>query len=224
MKKCLFVFLVLISTRGIGQTTSDTRKVNIAFTVSPSISWLGSKESGVESDGVRLGYNYGFLADVRFDDNYFFATGITINNVGGKLKYPAGKGYTPSGDAPVNPGSYRLKMQQVMIPLSLKLKTNEINKFQYWGQFGSYLGINMGARLFDGGQGLDKHRASSAIQPINAGLLLGAGVEFVLDGKTRAQIGANFENGFVDATRNSKWQDDGKMVINNLVIRLGVFF
>jgi len=226
MRKFLSVLLVCVSVTAYSQRYGDHRKVNIAFTVSPSASWLASKESGIENGGGGFAFNYGFLTDVRFDDNYYFGTGLTIAHSRGKLDYPAGKGYNGDNPASLPAATYSLRLQHVMIPLTLKLKTNEVGQkcIHYWGQFGTYLGINIGARLFDGGRNLDRERVTGSIQPVNAGLLLGAGAEIPLAGKTRLALGLNFENGFVDVTRNSKWMSDGKMILNNLVLRTAVYF
>lgn len=222
MKKLLLAVFVLASTTTMAQLNMG--KTQFGLTFSPSAAWMGSKENNVDKDGGKFGFNYGFIADIAFDDNYYFGTGLMISQTGGSLKYKPGSGYAPNGSLPTTDATYDFKLQHVMIPLTLKLKTNPINKLNYWGQFGSYIAIKTGARLSDGGQNLDREKISKVMQPLNMGLLLGAGVEFALEGKTRGMAGINFENGFIDATRNGKWNNDGKMVINNLVLRVGVFF
>lgn len=216
------VGLLLLPTLCSAQYYSDSRKVQFGFTLSPSISWFQPKDNRPEADGVRLGYSYGFLADIPFAENYFMGTGLQIAQSGGSLLYTTGTGYSISSNNTPG-GRHQFRIQHAVVPLTLKLKTNEIKEVRYYGQFGTYLGINIGSRLKMPNAGVDRQRISSMMQPLNMGLLMGIGAEFPLEGKTRGTAGIHFENGFVDVTRNSRW-NDGKVVVNNLVFKLGIFF
>ncbi len=205
--------------------TIGDRKIRIGFKADPTITWLGPKESFVTKDGSKFGFSYGFVLDFIIDPNYAIATGLQIAHVGGKIKTKNDIGLFEEGLSPQE-NTYNLNLQYVEIPVALKLKTNPINNLTYWGQFGTYLGINIGARLngsVDGKTEFKKEKVTSDIQPINAGLLLGAGVEYPLNDKTTLSVGLGFQNGFVDVTKNSKW-NDGKVILNNLALRASVYF
>ncbi len=86
------------------------------------------------------------MADFIIDPNYAIASGLQITHSGGKLRFPNDKGLFEEGLS-TNENLYDLRLQYLEIPVALKLKTNPINDLTYWGQFGTYLGVNIGARL-----------------------------------------------------------------------------
>ena len=201
------------------------RKIRIGFKVDPTITWLGPKENFVTKDGSKLGFSYGFVLDYIIDPNYAIASGLQIAHVGGKIKTKSDIGLFESGQSNQE-NTYNLSLQYVEIPIALKLKTNPINNLTYWGQFGTYLGVNIGARLnasVDGKPEFKKEKVTKDIIPINAGLLLGAGVEYPLNDKTTLSLGLGFQNGFVDVTKNSNWNDE-KVILNNFALKAAVYF
>lgn len=232
MKRSLFVFgMLFFSTAMFAQESlsdrlsSETdRKVRIGFKVDPMISWLGPKESFIKKDGSKFAFSYGFMVDFIIDPNYAIASGLQISHVGGKLRFPTDKGLFENNQT-TDENFYDLRLQYVEIPLALKLKTNPVNNITYWGQFGTYLGINIGARLdatVDGKE-FSKEKITKEIIPVNAGLLIGAGIEYPLNDKTTLSVGLGFQNGFVDVTKNKSWNDE-KVILNNLKLNLGVYF
>lgn len=233
MKRSLFVFgMLFFSTaifaqEGLSSRISDDggRKIRIGFKLDPGIGWLGPKENFVSKDGSKFAFSYGFMADFIIDPNYAIASGLQISHSGGKLRYRNDVGLFEGGQS-ADENVYNLNLQYLEIPLALKLKTNPINDLTYWGQFGTYLGVNIGARLdatVDGQPEITKEKVTKQIIPINAGLLLGAGIEYPLNDKTTLSLGLGFQNGFVDVTKNNTW-NDAKVILNNFSIRAGVYF
>ena len=56
----------------------------------PTITWLRSDVSDVKRDKARVGFDLGMSADYYFSQNYAFASGISLFNIGGTLKYANG--------------------------------------------------------------------------------------------------------------------------------------
>ena len=119
--------------------------------------------------------------------------------------------------------SYSLSLQYLEIPFALKLKTDNINGIKYWGQFGTYLGANLGARMSGivDGKAYEKYTPAKVI-PINMGLDLGAGIEYPFNSKTYGSVGFGYHNGFVNVTK-SDW-NAGKIVLNGFFLRTAVYF
>ena len=168
------------------------------------------------------------MADILFNDEKgAFATGLEIVHGGGSLKYEEGvnKGLRRNEAAAINAAQYYdIKLQYIQVPLSLKLKTEEKNKFTWWGQFGTYTGFLIGARtdIKYGNVSEEKVKINKQAVPLNMGLLLGAGGEYSIAEKTDIYFGLGFESGFIDVTRNKKWDDD-KVTLKRWALRLGIF-
>lgn len=225
MKRTLLLTAVtlLTATTLFAQREFYGRSVRFGFKVDPVfVNSLSPKENGIEKAGSGFGVNYGLMADVMFSDGRgAFATGLEVAHSSASLNYKDKKGLHEEGE-------YKIKLQHLQIPLSIKLKTNENNGLRWWGQFGTYVAPLLGSRLdytpTGTGTALSNEKIMNATNKLNMGLLVGAGGEFQIAEKTDLFFGLGFENGFVDVTTNSKWKDDGKVNLNRWALRLGMFF
>lgn len=226
MKRTLLLtaLAILTVTTAFAQREFYGRSVRLGFKIDPVFSnSLSPKENGIEKAGGTFGINYGLMADIMFSDGRgAFATGVEVAHAGGKLKY------TETGTGLHGPGEYRLKLQYLQIPLSVKLKTNPMESgMMFWGQFGTYMGALLGSRLDYTGTSASGNQTNQKIlnqtNKLNMGLLLGAGIQQPVADKTDLYIGLGFENGFTDITSNKNW-NDGKVNLNRWALRLGVFF
>ncbi len=219
---CLVTGATLFAQRGF-----YGRDVRLGFKIDPVfVNTLRPLENGIEKDGSGFGVNYGLMADIQFSDSRgAFATGLEVQHASSSLLYKdAGKGLYRD-EAVGAEQSYKLKLQYLQIPLSVKLKSNENNGFRWWGQFGTYMGALIGSRLdySYGNTSEENINAMNKTNKLNMGLLVGAGGEYRLAQKTDLYFGVGFENGFTDITKNKDWKDD-KVALNRWALRLGVFF
>lgn len=200
--KQLLVLCILIFGLKITYAQSNFR---LGLTASPTISWLSPDTRGVESEGNRIGFKYGVIADFNFAENYAFSTGIFMNYTGGKISFPSistnSVGATDYGKT-----ESVIKLQYIEIPLTLKLRTNEIGYITYFGQIGFGVSINIGAKsdlevtnaagntLFK----LDDEKISDEINLFQSSLIIGAGAEYNVSGNTAILIGLTYHNGFTN--------------------------
>ncbi|MVT06680.1 porin family protein [Chitinophaga tropicalis] len=226
MKKVLLIGVLLTSITAAmaqGRFIQENR-VRLGFKLDPTIFWLKPQESGVERTSARGGISFGIMADFLLDESgrYAIASGLQVSTAGSKLKYEAGKGLD---DFKENPAEYNLKVTYVEIPAALKLRTDEYNGMNFFGQFGTYLGFPVRGRadVVTLTETTDKVNVLRNITPINIGMLIGAGVEYPLGERLSGVVGLTYQNGFIDVTRNAKW-DDGKVNMNTLALKLGLFF
>lgn len=229
----VIVFLMLTATSFAQKHSRDLR---IGFKLEPNISWLHPNENGVKSDGSKVGINYGLMVDYEFADNYIFSTGLQVSQLGGKLSYTGTKtGYvTANTSAATNTANYNLRIQYVEVPFAIKLKSDNKGKMDFWGSFGGFLAIPVKARSnvqtnFLVGTGTtnysnDNENILNNIQPVSLGMQVGAGVEIPISNKNVLVAGLVFNNGFIDVTKNGSWNDDGRINMNNLALKLGIFF
>ncbi|GAA0527293.1 porin family protein [Chitinophaga japonensis] len=227
MRKAVWILALLaIGTSGRAQQRFSLERVRLGFRLDPMISVLKPQEAGADRNSARPGLNYGLMVDFLLNErgNYAFATGLHISMGGSTLKYDAGKGLEQFRAAPAE---YKMKVQHIEIPLTLKLRTatTGYRDLAFWGQFGTYLGVPIRGRadVTTLDQVYEKENVLRDLNKINAGMLLGAGIEYPLGGELTALVGLSFQNGLVDLTRNAKW-DDGKVNMNNFALRLGIYF
>lgn len=227
MKKTLLVMIALVAAKvSIAQYGANDFKsrVKLGFTASPLISVLNPQETGVKRNSVKVGFNFGLMADLRLNESgtYALTSGFQALFGGSTLKYDAGKGLS---DYKSSPAEYNMKLTYIEIPLALKLKTKAQDDLAWWGQFGTYLDFPVAGRanVISAGQTYDKVSILPEMNRVNIGMLIGAGVEYPLGETLKGMAGITYQNGFVDVTRNKKW-NDGRINMNSFALRLGIYF
>lgn len=154
----------------------------------------------------------------------------------------------PSG-APFTDVEFDYRLQYIQIPIGLKLKTEEIGNLSYWVQFGvspalllqNKVTTSSKEQLYKSGEnshspnkksndpldfeGVTNNNTTTGkfidnVSPLRISMVIGAGVEFKISGKTSAIAGLRFDNGFTDMFR------DGAVTGRNnyLGIMAGIFF
>lgn len=216
-KYILIIGLMLTSFSGIAQA----KKVALGLGFSPTINWFGGAAGGVESNGNRIGFNYGLIADLNFGENYAFSTGLFINHGGGKVKSEY------NIDSLKYSVENEIKIQSVRIPLTLRMMTKEIGWFRYYGKFGFNLDYTYDAtalvRVNGGSESEEDIRAD--ISPFNLSLSLGAGMLYNISGTTNLVIGVSYNNGLFDVLEGKSGSgDDIKATADQFALNLGVLF
>lgn len=206
---------------------AQDKSVRFGIKFAPNLGFIKPDTKELKNDGVRFGYTFGLMGDFMLgaNQNYAFATGLFLNNVGGKTTYP----YT-NGNL-----STESKYQYIEVPITLKLKTNEIGYMTYYGQIGFGAAFNIAAKrdydLLDGGRPvtITDDDFQSKTNLFKASLIVGAGVEFNFSGSTSAMIGVTYNNGFTNILKDQKIDvGTGEKALkakqNYLELSLGVFF
>lgn len=233
MKKIntLILFCLLTGLSFAQDGKSSSSKFRLGFKASPNISWLSSDNANVTVSEKSLKFGYGLNFDIFFAENYAIGTGVNVNNMGGTLSYfkkyvsgddiEIGTNNSVTGATQIVEITRDLTLKYIQIPLTLKLKTNEIGYITYWGQFGLGLNMNMKALSNDDldymyyqtndGSGLSGLNVSGRsnesfskvdvkddINIFSSNLIFAAGIEYSLSGNTSLLAGFTFQNGFTD--------------------------
>lgn len=176
---------------------------------SPGLAWLKSETKDVDNDGAKLGFSNGIITEFAFNEaeNYSFATGLQASYRGGKLRKDSTK--------------TKIKLRYLELPITLKMKTNEIGAIKYFGQFGIVPGINFKADADSSVKDLTtSHVYKNRIHPFNISLLVALGLEYNLAGNTSGLVSIGFNNGLLDILKDS----ETKANTNLLSLNLGVLF
>lgn len=221
MKRTFIGLLFLFFTgSAFAQGSLSSYGFRLGLTAHPTVGWV--KPQVGKSNGVSLGFSYGLLADVNFAENYSFATGVTITTINGRNTLVETSSGTPAQTAVER----KYKLQYLEVPLTIKLKTVKINEVRWYGQFGLSNDFKIGAKQSGDGivAGSTQDGSGEDISDVTkfyrAGLILGAGGEFDLNGNTSIAAGLTFNNGFTNITT-----DKNNNIRNHYIgINFGVFF
>ena len=135
--------------------------IKMGLRVSPNFSWVNIQKGSMSNDGLGLGFSYGVTADFAMfkSTNYWLATELsvstipvlaksntelrnvrTISNTGGVKRDTI---YTYMGSQV----HFKYNTQYLQIPLSVKMKTDEIGNMKYYFQFGLAPSFMMKSKL-----------------------------------------------------------------------------
>lgn len=191
-------FLVLLFVAG-PLLADDDFGFRFGLKASPNLSWFRTETRGYDNRGVSPGFSYGLIVDYEFAKNYAASSGLNILRTGGKMLY----NYYHEGERTEKRRNYSLRYLE--IPISLKLRTGEMGFFTYYGQFGLGLGFNIQAkaddRIFldeDSTLRLREVDISDDTRFLRAALIIGAGAEYSLGGRTSILGGITFHNAFAN--------------------------
>jgi hypothetical protein len=226
--------------------------------LAPNLSWMrptaatdDRNQFNVERDGSRAGFTYGLMAEYFFAENYGFITGLQVNQTGGSIITTSVDRSTATAGRVLS-ADFDYRLQYLEIPVGLKLRTDDINGFRFFGQLGASLGINIGKKVdytvtytpdpatnateeASGEKIKLTGKGLNVIAPVMFQMNIGAGVEYPITEKLRFYTGLFFNNGFApDATNPEKYDNnrlgymgsfrDGNVRLNNFALRVGLFF
>lgn len=215
MKKNILVLALCL----IGSSVSFAQKFHFGLGITPSLVYLHPGSDDLKGDGSKFGFNYGLITEFAITDNYSFATGLTIDSKGGKVVSKvvtvdtAGNPTTFSGD---------FTLKYIDVPLTMKMKTNQIGYMKYYGQFGLAPGFLIGARgttKYGSTLIADDADVKDDINNFNLSLVIGLGIEYTLSGNTNLLVGVIYKNGFSDVLNA-----DSKANVNSIGLNIGVLF
>lgn len=254
MKK--IVAIALIFSLGISSYAQISDVFRLGLSASPFISFLGSNDPTINPDGSNVGFHLGMDAELYFgpdaidEKNYAITTGfgIVFNN-GGALTHNLGGELWKSGELrpplvddvtgvvqPIpNGATLGYKVQALRVPIGIKMRTNEIGYFRYFGHVPFFLDVATSARGTVESSTINTDKAQNInkdVNPLNLSWGIGGGAEYSLSSGTSATAAIFFHNGFLDVTNNKGEQnssptvtrEDSKTIINAITLKLGFLF
>jgi hypothetical protein len=202
------------------------QRIGFGIHADPVISWFSTDIKQVQNDGARAGFNFGLTYNKYFAPNYSFSTGISLMRAGGRLvssdttvlEFSKSK-YTV---LPGNPVVY--KIQYLVFPIGLKLQTNQIGYLTYFTDLGLDPKIVISRKADIPSLGLTDENASNELRMFNLSYHVTAGIEYSMGGTTALVFGLNFDNNFVDITKDNGNHPTDKVSHKMLSFRFGVKF
>lgn len=185
---------------------------------SPNFGWLKPTADKVEKDGTNFGYSFGLNLDLELgsSENYAIATGVSVFNTAGSLNIQE------ADTSQIALGSFTANARYIEIPVALKLKTNEIGYFTYFGKFGLSNAILIQSSADEAGTEFKKYNDN--LNFFRSALLIGLGAEYNLSGNTSIFFGVDFNNGFTNFFKKEEKSGMEKTTSGQVVINLGLYF
>ena len=229
----------------------------IGVFLAPNVSWMkptntksDDGEHRVTSDGSKVGFTWGLMADYYFSYNYAIETGFQLNTTGGaisttNIKVPTDRSY-------VLDSRFNYHLQYLEVPFNLKLISDELpGGPKLFGQIGVSGGINISKKAtyvvdyveVDPITGIasptqqasgerEKLLGTLSIAPVMFSLNVGGGVEYPVANNISIYAGIFFNNGFApDVTNPANYElgyagsfRDANTRLNNFAFRIGLIF
>ena len=215
-KYILSLIIFIIPVQIVAQQTS----FSVIF--DPQVTWMKSDSKSVEREGTRFGFNAGLVLDRYFAENYAFSTGAFIWQTGGQLMLLDSTGFQDPSWLDTLPSGTTVNhnLQYITIPISLKLKSNQIGYSTFFAHLGVNTHMNVRARAEVADLDISDEDIMYEIQFFMMSYFIGGGFEYSLGGNTALMAGLYFTNGFWDVKKTT----DYKAYIGSFAIRLGVKF
>ena len=220
----ILVFILLLSiflTRANGQ-----QKIGFGVHADPVISWFSTDISEVKNNGARPGFNFGLTYNRYFAPNYSFSTGISILSAGGKL--------VPHDTTIMDFSNFRstilpnntivYKLQYIAIPVGLKLQTNQIGYITFFADLGLVPKLVINRRIDIPSLNISGENAAKELRIVNMSYHITGGIEYSLGGTTALVFGLDFDNNFLDITKDNGNRPDDRVSHKIFSFRFGVNF
>jgi hypothetical protein len=222
VQKITLIILLILGT----VISNAQQRISLGIHADPLISWFSTDIKEVKNDGARAGFNFGLTINKYFTPNYAFSTGISLMRAGGRLvssdttvlEFSKSK----STVLPGNPVVY--KIQYLVFPVGLKLQTNQIGYLRFFTDLGLDPKIVIGGKADIPSLNITDEKASNELRLFNLSYHVTAGIEYSFGGSTALVVGLNFDNNFLDITKDNGNQPTDKVSHKILSFRLGVNF
>lgn len=231
MKKILLLIIFIVAYFSV---FSQSSKWKIGLRFDPNITWY-KPENGIINTGAKMRFGFGLAVDKMFTDNYAIGTGFNVVRIGGGLKYLQESSAKAAGISDpadtlmfIVDKSRTYDIQFFEIPLTLKLRTNEIGYITYWAQMGLGLGVRIKASADDKNDAVMKKVSDDYVDDditrdsemndldiknhINAlriGFIVAGGIEYNLSGTTSLVAGVGYNNGLNNVLKSEAVTKEG---------------
>ena len=206
MKKLLLSVICVIAV--LTQANAQDKTFNFGLKMAPAISWLSIGEPGMEPNGARMKFNWGFIGAWNFSDNFSLVSGFNINSLGGNYKYSTDVVTLPTELFPKN----RIKYSEFQLPAIFQMRTNPIGDMRLHLQIGLAEGIMLSAR------DIDDNKINNSVRNFNTAYIVAGGMEYQVLGELNLLAQLKYNGGITKITKR------GDVRNNFLELALGVIF
>lgn len=260
MKKALILLLMLTlgASYSFAQDENNLKNFRFGLIASPSLNWYKPEDvKKFENAGVKAGFAWGLQMEFRLNKVASLATGLQVTYDRGNLNYvdtanflydTQEEGYLAIEDTAGKTWiTYKLnnrvcKTNYVMLPLYLKMKTNEIGMMTYYGEFGLMSSFRLKSKTDDEvtqyaplvNTNIASIDNTKDMNILRFQLHVGGGFEYNLSGSTSMFVGIAFNYGFSNVfqkeseylltTASTPTPFKQQATANNVALSVGILF
>ncbi|MFN3529671.1 MAG: porin family protein [Bacteroidia bacterium] len=223
-RKIILTSLLAISAQSALLAQFGDSKYRFGLHFSPNYTLVTPETRLLNREAPKLGFGYGLIMERRIGENYFFSSGLSIQQLAYSNSIDSSVFRLPSGASfkAFNP-IYEYRVQYIEVPLSMKMRTNQMGAIRIFGQFGMNLGVLARAQarvintpdVFEPEEyffinKVEDYRINEEltvddrVSLFRASVLIAGGIEYLLSGDTQMLIGLRLDNPFTDAYRGDK--------------------
>jgi hypothetical protein len=209
-----------------GPISYSQEKISFGVHADPVISWFSSDVKQVRNNGARPGFSFGLTYNKYFTSNYSFSTGISLLGTSGKIVSSDTTVMDFSNfKSKVLPGNTVVyKVQYLAIPIGLKLQTNQIGYLTFFADLGFVPKIVINRKIDIPSLSIAGENGSNELRMFNLSYHITGGIEYSLGGSTSLQFGLDFDNNFLDITKDNGKPRNDRVSQKILSFRFGVNF
>lgn len=195
-----------------------------------ALHWLRPDNGNIMRMGAGLSYDYGFTGEHYFNENYAVAFGVDM------VYFNSSYGFVdirpvPSVEREVLV-TRRYRGSYLELPLSLKMKTDKVGRFRFYGRMGLELGFRLRAKAMDSFtynnyvfEADDYADVREQYSLVRGSFLVGGGSEFILKGSTCLYAELLFNGGINNAFSSDFATRTGLNACYNLLgLQVGIMF
>lgn len=214
MKKFLFTIIaIIILTINV---SAQFKPFQFGLKIEPGISWAKFNSDNLHSNKVKMSFNWGFIGNFYFVENYGVSTGFTVRSVKGEYSF---------SDKDKNKKIFRkINNQYLEIPITMRMRTDKIGKFRIFGNIGYGFGIklNTAEKYFDDdNNGLDLK--NNDYRDLRHALIVKLGVEYYAYKSSCIAVSLVFNDNFVNIFKTNNHFEQN-INLNNFCIEIGFLF
>lgn len=212
MKKTLLAFIVIIILSF--NANAQYKPFQFGLKIAPSINMTKLNCDNISNKTNAFSFNWGFVGNFYFVENYGISTGFNINNIKGGYTYKD----NISGDI-----NRTINNQYIEIPFSLIMRTEKIGKTRIIGNVGYGMGILLNSEQKDININNINKESNDEFSKIRHALIIKLGVEYNIYKSSSLSAALVYNNNFFNIykQKNSLNHD---ILLNNLSFEIGFMF
>lgn len=218
---------------------SQNKKFRFGLQFTNGISFMNSDNVAITDTKIGYAFNYGLITDIQFSKNYILSTGLEVSQTKvSRVNSPAvsavynsavldSSGFNVLNGLVANQKEI-YKFTYVDLPITFKMRTNEIGYFRYFGEFGFVNSFRVRSRFTLDGSTFENESINKKLSPFdlkssfyNASLKVGGGFEYTISDKTALLVELSFNNGFINILKDG---DDKRSVLRVVNLTTGILF
>jgi len=215
--------LIIVSALILESQLTNAQSYSFGVFVDPQLSWVNSDTKRYDPNGPVTGLNIGFTADKFFAKRYAFASGLSINTIGGNVRFmqSAYTLKTIDGEYIIDVGdNIKFKSQYLTLPIGFKFRTNQIGYITYFANVGISGSVRIRSYVWNTTYDVSRETFKTDMEWGFASYYIGVGGEYSLGGESAILFGILWSDGLTRIIE----LPNSNITSQSLSLKIGIVF